>query len=61
MGERDIGQEVLESIQAIQSGEIGRVTVFTSPEDITKVRGRRKPDGKRSRSLRLRRRKRTPD
>jgi putative transcriptional regulator len=38
MSKRDIGQEVLDSIRAIKSGKIGRVTVFMSPDDIKKVR-----------------------
>jgi len=38
MSKRDIGQEILHSIQEIKSGKVGRVTVFMSPRDIKTVR-----------------------
>ena len=38
MSKRDIGQEILDSIQEIKGGKFGRVTVFMSPEEIKKTR-----------------------
>jgi len=38
MSNRDIGQEILDSIQEIKAGKVGRVTIHMSPEDIKQTR-----------------------
>jgi len=38
MTKRDIGQEILDSIQAMKAGEHGRMFVVTKPEQIRKAR-----------------------
>lgn len=40
MAKRDLGQEILDSINEIKSGKIGRVHVYISPDDIKKTRER---------------------
>ncbi len=38
MTERDIGQEILDSIKQIKAGDVGRVHVFITPEQIKAIR-----------------------
>ena len=38
MAKRDIGQEILDSINQIKAGDVGRVHVYLTPEQIKAVR-----------------------
>ncbi len=38
MAKRDIGQEILDSINEIKAGDVGRVHVYIKPEQIRAVR-----------------------
>jgi putative transcriptional regulator len=40
MSKRDLGQEILDSINEIKSGKIGRVQVYISPDEIKETRER---------------------
>ncbi len=40
MAKRDLGKEILESIQEIKSGKVGRVHAFITPDEIKATRER---------------------
>ena len=40
MAKRDLGQEILDSIEEIKSGEIGRVNILITPDEIKATRER---------------------